>query len=107
MIYKWGISAKSTTFVSMTGLSKDYTTISPSAKSLLWMKALTDIPFARQAARLIFGEQALPGDDDARVTEVFLKRLLHFDARYWSIDAALGMISLPNVLEISSGYSFR
>jgi O-methyltransferase involved in polyketide biosynthesis len=86
---------------------KDYSSISPSAQSLLWMKALTDIPFAREAAMLVFGEEALPVESDERVTSHFLKRLLHFDARYWSIDTALGMIGLTNILEVSSGFSFR
>jgi hypothetical protein len=88
-------------------LVKDYSSISPSAKTLLWMKALTDIPFAREAARLVFGEAELPGENDPRVTPQFLKRLLHFDVRYWSIDAALQMLGLTNILEISSGFSFR
>ncbi|TDW97253.1 hypothetical protein [Dinghuibacter silviterrae] len=87
--------------------TKDYSTISPSAKSLLWMKALTDIPFARAAAGLVFGEDELPQESDERVTPTFLKRLMHFDVRYWSIDAALSMMGLTNILEVSSGYSFR
>lgn len=91
----------------MTERTKDYSSISPSARTLLWMKALTDIPFARTAARLIFGEAALPTEGDERITLAFLKRLLHFDARYWSIDAALKMLHQSNVLEISSGFSFR
>lgn len=91
----------------MIGLVKDYSTISPSAKTLLWMKALTDIPFARAAAGLVFGESELPRENDERVTPHFLKRLMHFDVRYWSIDAALEMIGASNILEISSGYSFR
>jgi O-methyltransferase involved in polyketide biosynthesis len=86
---------------------KDYSSISPSAQSLLWMKALTDIPFAKEAARLVFGEEALPAESDERITSHFLKRLLHFDARYRSIDTALGMIGLTNILELSSGFSFR
>lgn len=86
---------------------KDYSTISPSAQSLLWMKALTDIPFARDAAGQVFGAGNLPSESDERVTNQFLKRLVHFDARYWSINTALDMIGLSNILELSSGYSFR
>lgn len=91
----------------MSAITKDYSTISPSAKTLLWMKALTDIPFAREAAELVFGGPQLPDVDDERVTVNFLKRLMHFDVRYWSIDAALEMMGLSNVLEMSSGFSFR
>jgi len=86
---------------------KDYSSISPSAQTLLWMKALTDIPFAREAAKLIFGEEALPTEMDERVTDHFLKRLLHFETRYWSINTALDMMGISNVLELSSGFSFR
>jgi len=88
-------------------MTKDYSTISPSAQSLLWMKSLTDIPFARAAAAQVFGEAALPSEGDERITPAFLRRLLHFEARYWSIDAALDMLEISNVLEISSGFSFR
>jgi O-methyltransferase involved in polyketide biosynthesis len=92
----------------MSGSVKDFSSISPSAQTLLWMKAITDIPFAREAAALVFGEGDLPTNTDPRVTPHFLKRLLHFEARYWSIDAALGMTGgIANVLELSSGFSFR
>jgi O-methyltransferase involved in polyketide biosynthesis len=88
-------------------MTKDYSTISPSAQSLLWMKSLTDIPFARAAAAQVFGEAALPTEGDERITPAFLRRLLHFEARYWSIDAALDMLDITNILEVSSGFSFR
>ncbi len=91
----------------MADLTKDYSTISPSARSLLWMKALTEIPFVREAAGLVFGESALPKEGHELVTEQFLKRLAHFETRYWSIDTALNMIGISNVLEIASGFSFR
>jgi hypothetical protein len=35
--------------------ARDFTTISPSARSLLLMKSQTAIPFARRAAALMFG----------------------------------------------------
>jgi hypothetical protein len=91
----------------MSSPTKDYSTISPSARSLLWMKALTDIPFVRSAAGLIFGEETLPHDQHELVTAQFLKRLAHFETRYWSIDAALSMLGISNILEIASGFSFR
>ena len=86
---------------------KDYRSISPSAKALLWMKALTDIPFARETAVLVFGADNLPTETNERVNEAFLKRLAHFESRYRSIDAGLAMLGIPNILELASGYSFR
>jgi hypothetical protein len=35
---------------------RDWSTVSPSAKWLLLLKAQTSIPFAREAAVLLFGE---------------------------------------------------
>jgi O-methyltransferase involved in polyketide biosynthesis len=71
------------------------------------MKALTEIPFVRQAAGLVFGEGNLPHEAHELVTVQYLKRLAHFETRYWSIDTALDMIGTPNILEIASGFSFR
>ena len=32
---------------------------------------------------------------------------MHFENRYWSIDQLLNDLTIINILEISSGYSFR
>ncbi|MEO6721270.1 MAG: hypothetical protein ABIN67_12945 [Ferruginibacter sp.] len=87
-------------------LSRDYNTISPSAKSLLLLKALTNIPFAKEAAELI----SLPGEykpDFNKKDFVFWKRVVHFENRYWSVDQLLADLAITNILEISSGYSLR
>ena len=39
--------------------NRDYNTISPSAKSLLLMKGLTNIPFAKEAAQLLIDQDKL------------------------------------------------
>jgi O-methyltransferase involved in polyketide biosynthesis len=85
---------------------RDFSTISPSAKLLLILKGITDIPFAREAAELIFSpeEYALyfKNKDIG-----FWARVVHFENRYKSIDQLLSEISVKNVLELSSGFSFR
>ncbi|HMF34482.1 MAG TPA: hypothetical protein VKK79_23875 [Candidatus Lokiarchaeia archaeon] len=85
----------------------NFDSISPSAKSLLLTKALTTIPFAKEAARLIWGENSLQYGQKRLSSKGFFLRLVHFESRYWSIDAALSEIGLKNILEFSSGFSFR
>ena len=85
---------------------RNYNTISPSARSLLFMKGYTDIPFARRAAELmLFPEKYEP--DFERTEMTFWARLVHFENRYRTIDQFLDGLSIKNILEISSGFSFR
>lgn len=86
--------------------AKDYSTISPSAKSLLLLKGVTDIPFARKAAELLVAPREYnPGIEGRDV--VFWGRVVHFESRYQSIDQLLEDIPVKNILELSSGFSFR
>src|SRR5215475_8095491 len=86
--------------------SRDYNKISPSAKSLLFLKGLTDIPFAKETAELIaFPDKYSPDLENKDIA--FWKRVVHFEQRYWSVDNALSDLQISNVLEISSGFSFR
>ncbi|HEY9261616.1 hypothetical protein, partial [Chitinophaga sp.] len=86
--------------------SRDYSTISPTAKSLLLLKGLTRIPFVKEAAQLMLAPQ--PYQPDLSNKDVsFWGRVLHFEDRYWSIDQLLADISVKNILELSSGFSFR
>ncbi|MFW9873941.1 MAG: hypothetical protein ACFFG0_12615 [Candidatus Thorarchaeota archaeon] len=88
-------------------LNLSFDSISPSAKSLLLTKALTNIPFARDAAGLIWGVKAIE-DTMKKLSSIgFLMRLIHFEKRYSSIDKALIEIGINNILELSSGFSFR
>ncbi|MDR3715026.1 MAG: hypothetical protein P4L51_19605 [Puia sp.] len=67
---------------------RNYSTISPSAKSLLLMKGFTNIPFARQAAELIsYPEKYIPDPDSKDFG--FWARAAHFESRYLSIDQLL------------------
>jgi O-methyltransferase involved in polyketide biosynthesis len=88
------------------GTNRNFKTISPSAKSLLLMKGLTNIPFARQAAELmVYPEKYTPDFSNRDVG--FGARIVHFESRYWSIDQLLSGIPIKNILELSSGFSFR
>ena len=85
---------------------RDYSSISPSARALLLLKGFTDIPFALEAAKLI----SLPDhyQPDFSIKDLaFWARVLHFESRYKSINQLLAGLSVQNILEISSGFSFR
>lgn len=100
--------------------SRNYNTISPSARSLLLLKGYTRIPYARQAAELIQYPEPYAPDFTIRHPGFWI-RVMHFEARYWSIDQLIGDLLPPagsadttnvsahatNILELSSGFSFR
>lgn len=90
-------------------MNKDYSTISPSAKSLLRMKAHTSIPFMREAAAIL--EAANDKMEDPLGTNEqelgYWLRVMHFEERYLSINQLLRQANNRNVLELSSGFSFR
>ncbi len=86
---------------------RDYSTISPSAWALLLMKSQSSIPFAKEAAELVWGNAVPASLADALVLENAPRRLRHFESRYRSLDLLLAEAGLPNVLEIGAGLSFR
>jgi len=90
----------------MNSFNHDFNTISPSAKSLLLMKGHTNIPFALETAGL-FEYPARFKPDYQRKDVTFWARTLHFESRYWSIDQLLSDLPAGNILELSSGFSFR
>jgi O-methyltransferase involved in polyketide biosynthesis len=86
--------------------TRNFNSISPSAKSLLLLKGHTNIPFARQTAELLL----YPGKynpDFSNRDMTFWARIIHFENRYWSIDNLLEDLPIKNILELSSGFSFR
>ncbi|HTJ14636.1 MAG TPA: hypothetical protein VL547_21500 [Dinghuibacter sp.] len=85
--------------------TRNYNTISPSARALLLMKAHTTIPFAREAAKLIQDPEPFEPDFSNRQPGFWI-RVMHFEARYWSINQLLPD-DATNILELSSGFSFR
>lgn len=86
--------------------NREFSSISPSAKSLLLMKGHTNIPFARQTAELILHPEKYRPDFENRDLS-FWARTLHFENRYLSIDDLLSDLIIGNILELSSGFSFR
>jgi hypothetical protein len=108
---------------SETAAPHDFSAISPSAYALLVMKGDTTIPYAREAAALLkqagggnFGATpnsaeatpnawAAPKVDGNPVD--YWTRVMHFESRYWSIDQLLDDQPYTNILELSSGFSFR
>jgi O-methyltransferase involved in polyketide biosynthesis len=89
-------------------MNKDFSTISPSAVSLLMLKALSNIPYARRAAEYMFGEDMLYQlEQNIYNDKPAVMRLFHFENRYKTVDQALHKASVNNIIEISSGFSFR
>jgi O-methyltransferase involved in polyketide biosynthesis len=85
---------------------RNYNSISPSAQALLMMKAFTNIPFAGRAAELLVTPEKYHPDLSNKEFGFWL-RVVHFENRYWSIDQLLSDLSVTNILELSSGFSFR
>jgi len=86
---------------------RDYSTISPSALSLLLMKSGSSIAFAKQAATLLWNDSVPDELAHALTEENARRRLRHFENRYRSLDLLLSQANCANVLEIGSGLSFR
>lgn len=87
-------------------MERNYNIISPSAKWVLLMKGHTTIPYARQTAEMIeYPEKFIP---DFNKTDLgFWGRTMHFEMRYLSIDQLLDDDPVHNIMELSSGFSFR
>ena len=72
------------------------------------MKSQTAIPFARQAAALVFGSAGLETELGAMNREpISGLRLQHFESRYRSLDTLLADSGLTRILELGAGLSFR
>lgn len=85
----------------------DFDAISPSARGLLLTKAVTTIPYAREAAALLWDADTFKNWVSEKITKESFGWLLHFENRYRTIDALLQPLETRNVLEIASGFSFR
>ncbi|MGD0343281.1 MAG: hypothetical protein ABSA76_16395, partial [Bacteroidales bacterium] len=72
----------------------------------LFVKGLTKIPFAYQAAELMMYPEPYNPDSSSKDIR-FWMRVFHFEERYWSIDQLLNDLQIKNILELSSGFSFR
>lgn len=88
--------------------TRDFSTISPSARALLAMRAGTALPYARAAAEQVFGVDGLAAEE-ARLAELpgTPLRRFHFEARFRSIDTLLTHVGATAIVEIAGGLSFR
>jgi O-methyltransferase involved in polyketide biosynthesis len=87
---------------------RDFSTISPSARALLLVKAQTSVPYAREAAELLFGAEAIAkAREEAASNPATAGRQKHFELRARSIDEALAARGATRVLELAAGLSFR
>ncbi len=84
-----------------------FKSISPSAMSLLETRALTSIPFAREALQLISNDSFTDSKNEEPLPKEVLMRIIHFETRYRSVDKALKEIGSNKIIEFSSGFSFR
>ena len=86
--------------------NRDFSSISPSAKWMILWKGHTNIPFAREVAELLeYPNKYIPDFKERDFT--FWACTLGLEGRYWSIDQLLNDLTIKNILELSSGYSFR
>jgi O-methyltransferase involved in polyketide biosynthesis len=86
--------------------SRDFSSISPSAKWMILLKGHTNIPYAREVAELLeFPDKYVP--DFKKRDFTFWASTLGLERRYWSINELLFDLTITNILELSSGYSFR
>ncbi len=87
---------------------RDFSTISPSARAILLVRSQTALPYARAAAELLFGADAVAGAaaEIAAVEGARLRRR-HFELRALSLDQALDEVGATRILELAAGFSFR
>ena len=70
------------------------------------MEGYTNIPYASEAAELLeYPNKYIP--DFKKRDYTFRASTTGLENRYWSIDQLLNDLTIINILEISSGYSFR
>jgi O-methyltransferase involved in polyketide biosynthesis len=87
-------------------INRDFSSISPSARWMILWKGHTNIPFAREVAELLeYPNKYVP--DFKKRDFTFWACTLGLEGRYWSIDQLLNDLTIKNILELSSGYSFR
>ena len=87
-------------------LARGFESISPSAKSLLMMKAVAGLPYAREAADRL-DPAALEAVMARRGDKAYMTRCAHFERRYREVEElALGS-GFSLFLELASGFSFR
>ena len=86
--------------------TRDFSSVSPSARWMMLWKGYTGIPYAREVAELL--EYPNPYNPDfSKRDYTFWASTLGLESRYLSIDQLLNELDIPNILELSAGFSFR
>ena len=86
---------------------RDFTSVSETASRLVMLKAVTNIPYAKAAAKLLSGKEITEPSIDPAHISAFYQSCAGFESRYLSIDKILAETDATNFLEFCSGYSFR
>jgi O-methyltransferase involved in polyketide biosynthesis len=85
---------------------RDFSSISQSARWMIFCKGHTTIPFAREVAELLeYPDKYIPDFNKRDFT--FWASTLGLERRYCSINQLLNDLTIKNILELSSGFSFR
>jgi O-methyltransferase involved in polyketide biosynthesis len=89
--------------------ARDYSTIAPSARAVLALRSLgSELPLVRQAAELVFGNEALAAEHAHLQGLVgWQLRLAHSVERYTSLDTLLAASGIETVVELAAGLSLR
>jgi hypothetical protein len=94
------------TFTEQMDSKRDFSSVSQSARWMILWKGHTNIPFAREVAELLeYPNKYIPDFNKRDFT--FWASTLGLERRYWSINQLLNDLTIKNILELSSGYSFR
>ena len=75
--------------------------------SLLETRSYTSIPFAKESFTIISQATSNESRAEIQLPKEVLLRIMHFEARYRSVDQGLDELGFQNILEFSSGFSFR
>ncbi len=85
---------------------RDFSSVSPSARWMILWKGHTNIPYAKEVAELLeYPKTYIP--DFKKRDFTFWTSVFGLERRYRSINQLLNDLSIKNILELSSGYSFR
>lgn len=86
--------------------TRDYTRISDSAIALMLLKAQTNIPYAYEVANHLLSPEKVQASFDRNDFGAWAS-VVHFEHRYATINQLIADSKIDNLLELSSGYTFR
>ncbi|PRY04298.1 leucine carboxyl methyltransferase [Pontibacter ummariensis] len=86
--------------------TRDYSLISDSAVTLMLLKAQTNIPYAHEAANHLLSPEKVKAYSD-RNDFGFWASVVHFEHRYVTVNQLIADSKTDNLLELSSGLTYR